>query len=439
MENVKDELGRRNFIRKSIAAGTGALLTSGIPFESFASQERPVRIGFVGVGGRGISMLRVALTQGVQVTAVCDIIEERVRRAQKIVEEAGQPTPKGYSQGPEDYKRLAQQTDMDAVYTATPIHLHTPVMLTAMSAGKYGGSEMPLCMTMDEAWELIETSTKTGMPCMLMENYCYMRNVQMVLNMVRQNVLGDLSHCEVGYQHDTRYVNMTAEGELLWRAKIKLAYDGNPYPTHAIGPAAQWLNINRGDRFDYLVSMSSRALGMKEYARQIAGADHPSAKLDYKLGDVNTTLIRTHKGITITLYYDTQTPRPVDFIWRVQGTGGIYSGTLDKLHLEGKSPSHQWEEASAYRDEYDHPSWKKYGDTIMKFGHGGSDYLCMLDFAKAVRNRTQVPIDVYDGVTWSAITDLTQRSVEKKSRPIDFPDFTKGQWLNWKPKGVEAI
>lgn len=438
MENFKDR-GRRSFIKNSIAAGAGAFFASGLPFETFASQERPGRMGFVGVGGRGTGMLRVALKQGIQVTAVCDIIEERVQRAQRIVEEAGQPKPKGYSLGPEDYKRMVQQNDLDAVYTATPIPLHAPVMLATMKAGKYGASEMPICATLDEAWELVETSEKTGMPCMLMENYCYMRNVQMVLNMVHQGALGDLTHCEVGYQHDTRYVNLSADGELLWRGKMKLEYNGNPYPTHAIGPAAQWLDINRGDRFDYLVSMSSRALGMKEYAKQIAGPDHPSAKLNYKLGDVNTTLIRTRNGITVTLYYDTQTPRPVDFIWRVQGTGGIYSGTLDKLHLEGKSPSHQWEDAGAYRDQYDHPSWKKYGETIMQFGHGGSDFLCMLDFVNAVRNRREVPIDIYDSVTWSVLMDLTQKSVEKKSRPVDIPDFTKGKWETRRPKPIETI
>ena len=149
MKDLKQNSGRRSFIRNTLAAGAGAMLASGLPLTSFAFQERPVRMGFVGVGGRGTGMLRVALTQGVRVTAVCDIIEERVQRAQRIVEEAGQPKPRGYHLGPEDYKRLCQQEDLDAVYTATPIHLHTPVMLAAMRAGKYGGSEMPLCMTMD--------------------------------------------------------------------------------------------------------------------------------------------------------------------------------------------------------------------------------------------------------------------------------------------------
>src|SRR5690606_8071952 len=172
-------------------------------------------------------------------------------------------------------------------------------------------------------------------------------------------VFGELSHCEVGYQHDTRYVSIDAKGNLLWRANDKLQHNGNRYPTHAIGPAAQWLDVNRGDRLEYLVSMSSRQVGMTAYAEEIAGPEHPHAKLPFKLGDVNTSLIRTHKGLSITLYYDTQTPRPVDFIWRVQGTKGIYSGTLNSVHLKDSSPPHQWEEAKKYIEEYNHPSWKK--------------------------------------------------------------------------------
>lgn len=431
---------RRTFLKKTVAAGAGIWAASAVAARPvFAAQQFPARLGFVGVGARGTSMLKVALRVGAKITAVCDLIPERVQRAQRLVEEAGQPQPKGYTLGPEDYKRLCAQQDLDAVYTATPFELHTPVMLAAMKGGKYAASEMPICNTIDQAWELVETSEKTGSPCMLMENYCYMRHSQMILNMVNQNALGELSHCEVGYQHDTRDVAFDAHGGLLWRGKNKLAYDGNPYPTHAIGPASQWLNINRGDRFEYLVSMSSRSLGLNAHAAEIAGKDHPSAKLKFKQGDVNTTLIKTNKGITITLYYDTQTPRPSDFIWRVQGTGGIYSGTLNKLHLHGRSPEHQWEDVSQYFDAFDHPNWKKYGETITKFGHGGSDYLCMLDFVKAVSERRQVPIDVYDAVTWSTITELAAQSVQRKSRPIDFPDFTKGKWATQKPKPVDAI
>lgn len=433
-----NSINRRSFIKKA------GLITSLAPALDFSyigqRKESKVKMGFVGVGGRGTSMLQVALNTGlVEVTAVCDIDPERVARAQRLVERAGQPTPEGFSLGPEDYKRLAAKKNLDAVYTATPIALHTPVMIAAMENGKYGGTEMPACISIEEGWQLIETSERTGMPCMLMENYCYMRDVQMVLNMVNLGLLGDISHCETGYQHDTRYVNIDAKGNLLWRANDKLQYNGNRYPTHAIGPAAQWININRGDRFEYMVSMSSKAAGMKSYAEKHFGKDHPSAKQPYKTGDVNTSLIRTANGVTLCLYYDTQTPRPVDFIWRVQGTKGIHSGTLNKVHLDDTSPAHAWEDADKYRDKYDHPNWKKYGDIAQSFGHGGSDFICMLDFVKAIQKKDPVPIDVYDAATWSCITELSGISVADRSRPVDFPDFTKGKWKTQKPRPVKEL
>jgi predicted dehydrogenase len=436
-------MDRRKFIQTTGSLGAGLLASkSGLKFSGSDQTEiKPVRLGFVGMGSRGIQMLRVALAlEGVEIRAVCDIVENRVERSQRMVEAAGQPRPQGYSRGPEDYKRLAEQEDLDGIFTATPWNLHTPVMVAAMKAGKYGGTEMPACNGMDQAWELVETSEKTGMPCMMLENYCYMRNVQMVLNMIDKGMFGELSHCEVGYQHDTRYVTISSEGELLWRAHERaLNNNGNRYPTHAIGPAAQWLDINRGDRFDFMVSMSSRSLGLNHYAAQMLGEDHPVANLKFKLGDVNTSLIRTHKGITVTLYYDPQTPRPIDFIWRAQGTKGIHSGTLDSVHFEDRSPEGQWESNDKYRPDYDHPSWKKHGDVALTHGHGGSDYLVLLDFVKAIRNRTDFPIDVYDSVTWSIITELSERSVNNRSRPVDFPDFTRGQWATRKPLPVEAI
>ncbi len=434
-----EHINRREFIKKA-GAGTGLLVsTTGLPLMSFA-ETKTVRLGFVGVGARGISMLRIALSiPGVQVVAVCDILEDRVARAQRMVEDAGQAKPEGYSRGPEDYKRLVEQKNIDAVYTATPWKLHTPVMIASMKAGKFGGTEMPACNGIDQAWELVETAERTGQSCMLMENYCYMKDVQMILNMVHQEAFGELSHCEVGYQHDTRYVSINAKGELLWRAEDKMQHNGNRYPTHALGPASQWLNINRGDKLDYLVSMSSRQVGMSHYASRIAGPDHPSAKTKFQLGDVNTTLIKTNQGITITLYYDTQTPRPVDFIWRIQGTKGIYSGTLNKIHLEDRSKPHQWEEVDKYLEEYNHPNWKKYEDFAKSHGHGGSDYLCMLDFVKAVRNQSEAPIDVYDAATWSVITELTEQSVNNKSQAVDVPDFTRGKWKSRKPAPIAAI
>ena len=434
MKGNKSELTRRRFVKTGLGAGLYVAAAGYGVSASGCAPDRPVRIGFVGVGGRGMGMLKVALAlEGVEITAVCDIVEEKVARAQRLVEAAGQPKPRGFT-GPVDYKKLAELDNLDAVYTATPIDLHTPVMLAALRAGKYGGTEMPACTQYDQASELVETSEKTGKPCMLMENYTYMRNVKMILVMNQLGMFGDLTHCECGYQHDARYAGFGPNGEMLWRA-LGGKINNNPYPTHAIGPIAQWLNINRGARFEYLVSMSSRAIGQNYYASKKFGPDHPAATMKYASGDVNTSLIQTSNGITVTLYYDTKNPRPADWIYRIQGTKGIYSGTLNKIYLEDLSPKpHEWEAIDTYQAKYDHPLWKKYGAIAESSGHGGGDYLCFRDFAEAIRNGTDTPIDVYDTATWSIITKLTEESVAGKSRPVDFPDYTRGKWQSRKPE-----
>lgn len=213
--------------------------------------------------------------------------------------------------------------------------------------------------------------------------------------------------------------------------------NANLYPTHPIGPISWWLDINRGDRFTYLVSMSSNSRGINDYVRKKFGADHPNAQRPYKLGDVNTTLIKTEKGLTVTLYHDTQLPRPYDLILRVEGTNGIYSGTLDKIYIDGRSPikanSPVWEDLDAHYAQYEHPVWKELGKTGKKYPHGPADFIELLQFVKAVRNQTQTPIDVYDTATWSVITPLTEQSVASRSAAVDFPDFTRGKWKTTKP------
>ena len=207
--------------------------------------------------------------------------------------------------------------------TATPWEWHTPVAIAAMKAGKYAATEVPAALTVEQCWDPQNTSEQTGMPCMMLENVCYFRNVLMVLNMVRQGVLGELLHCEAGYQHYVRGAQFGPSGDLTWRGVHASNDDGNQYPTHPIGPVAQWMNINRGDLFSYLVSMSTVSRGPHRYALETFGADHSSARKQFAQGDVNTTLIKTANGLTVTLYYNTQSPRPYDLIFRVQGTKGI--------------------------------------------------------------------------------------------------------------------
>ena len=281
-----------------------------------------------------------------------------------------------------------------------------------MKSGKYAASEVPAAVSLDQCWELVETSESTRMPCMMLENVNYFKNVMMVLMMVRQNLFGELLHCEAGYQHDVRFVKFDKKGNLLWRGKHSVTRNGNLYPTHPIGPIAWWLDINRGNRFTHLVSMSSQSAGLNHEITRKFGPDHPNAKMKYALGDINVTLIKTHNGPTVTLYHDTQSPRPYDLIFRVQGTEGIYSGTLNKIYIEGRSPKeHTWEDIGEYEKEFEHPMWKTLGPVAQNYGHGGGDYMEIHQFIKAVRNRTQTPEDVYDAATWSAISALSEKSV----------------------------
>lgn len=414
-----------------MAAAGGWAAASALP----AQEVEPVRVGLVGVGNRGSSLLRTMLRiPGVEIRAVGDINEERLAKAQQQATEAGREKPEGYSRGPEDFRRLVERKDLDAVINATPWHWHTPIAVAAMKAGKYAATEVPAATTLEECWELVETSEKTGKPCMMLENVCYFRNALAVLNMVQQGMLGEIVHCEGGYQHDVRTALIDEHGDLKWRGVYQTERRGNDYPTHPLGPIAWWTDIHRGDRFSYLTSMSSKARGMNTYVRKRSGADHANATRQFAKGDVNTSLIRTENGVTITLYYDTVLPRPYDLILRIQGTEGIYSGTLDKIYLEDRSPKpHEWESMDGYYERYDHPLWKALNERANGMGHGGADYLTLHQFLRAVRKGTQTPIDVWDSAAWSAIMPLSEMSVDARSAPVDFPDFTRGRWQERRP------
>lgn len=403
--------------------------------------DRPLRVGFIGTGSRGSGLLRTTLKlPGVLVPAVCDINETALSRAVSIVESAGQPRPEAYGRGVDDWKRLVARDDLDAVINAGPWQLHAPMSVATMRAGKYAATEVPAAVTVEQCWDMVNASEETGMPCMILENVCYFRNVLLVLNMIRKGMFGELIHCEGGYQHDVRGIFLSPggergpAGELTWRGLHAARNNGNFYPTHPIGPISWWLDINRGDRFSYLTSMSSKSRGLTRYAIKKFGPDSPGAKRSWALGDVNTTLIRTENGATITLYLDTVSPRPYDLILRVQGTQGIYSGTLDKFYFEGRSPKvDAWEDAEPYYREFEHPLWRDLSETASRHGHGGADYIEIHEFLKAVRNRAQTPIDVYDAASWSCLYPLTVQSVAARSQPVDIPDFTRGKWKTRKP------
>jgi predicted dehydrogenase len=443
--DYREGLGRRTFIKGISAAGLGlavSRLTMGLASAAESQTPAPasskrVKVGIVGVGGRGNDLLNILLSlSNNEVRAVCDIVPERAASAADKITKAGFPEPKLYMKGERDFERMCETEELDIVITATPVDWHVPVCVAAMKNGKHAATEVHATYLLDECWELVETAEKYKRQCAILENYCYFYNVLMVLKMVRSGLLGDLVHCESGYQHDVRYARFGSDGALLWRAKDMLTHNGNLYPTHAVGPVAQWMNINRGDRFDYLVSMSSKSSGMKVYAEQHFGKDHESTKHNYMQGDVNCTLIRTVNGLTITLYYDAQLPRPFDMIYRAQGTKGIYLGTLDKLYIEGKSRNDQWEPSSKYADQYEHPLWKELGKKATSYGHGGADYMMIYRLIDAIQKGGTVDMDVYDAASWSAISPLSEKSVANKSQAVDFPDFTRGKWKTNQPLGI---
>lgn len=443
---------RRDFLKLGVATGAG-LAFGGINLAGCASVSNrgtpakvapidTVRVGFVGVGGMGTNHVKNLLEiEGVQLRAVCDIVEEKVARIQKLTQKAGQPKPAGYSRGEYDFKRMCKNEELDLVYTATPWRWHVPVCVAAMKNGKHAATEVPAAVTFDECWQLVETAEKYNRHCVMMENCCYSRWMLMVLNMVRRGVLGELVHCEGGYLHDLRALKFSGKGEGLWRTEHSIKRDGNVYPTHGLGPIAQCANVNRGDRFDYLVSMSSKSRGLNLYAAKKFGPGHPLARKKYALGDVNSSLIRTVNGVSIILIHDCDTPRPYSRVDLVQGTKGIFRGYPERIiYIEGRTPKEHghgaWEPLENYADEYEHPLWKALSSRGEGRGHGGMDFIEDYRLIKALRTGTPTDMDVYDAASWSVVSALSERSVANKSRPVDFPDFTRGKWKSRPPLGI---
>ncbi len=435
---------RRDFLKATTLAGVGLSL---LPSDVFSKvNDTKIRLGFIGVGFRGQSHLELALHRNdVEIVAICDIQQPMIDMSLQMVSKASKPKPQVIMEGPYGYRKMLENKNIDAVIISTPWEWHTVMCIDSMNAKKYVGCEVITGMTIEECWELVHTSEKTGMPLMMLENVCYRRDVMAVMNMVRKGIFGELVHLQGGYQHDLRAVKFNdgkAEAgvgaefgekgfsEAQWRTQHSVNRNGELYPTHGIGPIAMMTDINRGNRFTQLVSYSSKARGLHEYVVKTAGDNHPNAKVNFKLGDVVTTMIRTAKDETILLQHDTNLPRPYSLGFRVQGTNGIWMDVNQSIYIEEKSKEpHHWEDAKEWLDKYDHPLWKKYGNDAAGAGHGGMDWFVLNAFVESVKRKINTPQDVYDAVTWSAITPLSESSIQMGGESVEFPDFTNGQWM----------
>ena len=424
------------------AAGTDAggarPTSSAAPEEPFAAPplER-VRIGFVGIGGMGsVHVQNLLDIEGVELTALCDIRPAHAERARQWVLEAGQPEPALYTRGETDFERMCAEEDLDLVYTATPWRWHVPVCVAAMENGKHAATEVPAAYTLEDCWRLVETAEAHGVHCAMMENVNYGRWEMMVFHMVRQGLFGEILHAEGGYLHDLRGIKFASEGEGLWRRDHAWTRNGNLYPTHGLGPIANCMDINRGDRFEYLVSMSGPSRGLQQYAREHFPADAPQRRETFALGDVNVSLIKTANGRTIYVSHDTNLPRPYSRIHLVQGTEGLFQGYPDRVYVQGRSPEHRWETAEDYLEEFKHPLWQELGDTGEGRGHGSMDYLEDHRLIKCLREGLPTDMNVYDAAALSAVCELSERSVAEGSQPVEFPDFTGGRWRSWPQLGI---
>ncbi len=405
------------------------------------SEGKTVKLGFVGLGGRGSYHLDAALAmENVEVPALCEIKDDRLQRAKGWVVESGRPEPRLYGRGETDFKRLCSEEELDCVICCTSWKWHTPVCLAANNSEKHAVSEVPICLTLDEAWSLVEAFEKTGKWSALALEQVLLESGDgiylTVLNMVRQGIFGDIIHAESGYVHDLRRVKFPGGSE-PWRLQHSIERNGNLYPDHPLNRIMPAMEINHGDRFDFVVSMSSRALALNQYAAATLGKDHPLATKEMAQGDYNATLLHTAGGKLVTLNFDTNTPHPRGF-YRLQGSRGVFfydrGVATPSIYLDGVTPrEHRWEDAKPYLDEHRHPLLKSYEPPARKRirGHGSGATRTPLTWhllIKALREEEPPYFDVYDSVTSSAVTALTEASVAARSRPIKFPDFTRGKW-----------
>ena len=466
------EIGRRGFIQSaawmSVALMAGECLggrlkvtgPSGAPMQGCALKPmKKVRVACIGVGSRGTSALRrLSQVPGTVVTAVADLFQDRIDKELDWLKKNGKPAPVLTVAGPEGYKRICESDAVDVIYNVTPWHMHAPIALYAMEHGKVALNEVPGALTIDECWQLVETSERTRMPCMMLENCCYGEEEMLMLNMVKQGVFGDIVHGEAGYIHDqralqygSRYHSLAGDpdagktGRPGWALDFYSKHSGNWYPTHGLGPVAKYMDINRGDNFDFLVSLDSRQANYHHYGREM----YADWRKDFKvrMGDMNLSLIKTKLGRSILLEHDVSSPRPYSRLNLISGTKGMAMSypelkvAFEEKTGDGKAHAYRDAEATeAIRRKYRHPFWQVAGEIAKKAGgHGGMDYIMDLRWSYCLQNGLPLDTDVYDLAAWSAMVELTEKSVDSGSRPADCPDFTRGAWRTAKPFTVDEI
>ncbi|MDR0892407.1 MAG: Gfo/Idh/MocA family oxidoreductase [Mediterranea sp.] len=399
-----------------------------------------VRVGFIGLGMRGPGAVsRWTKIPGTKIVALCDLRPECVEKSQAILTKAGLPKAAEYSGTEDAWKKLCQRKDIDLVYIATDWKHHAEMGVYAMEHGKNVAIEVPAAMTLDEIWKLIDTSERTRLHCMQLENCVYDFFELTSLNMAQKGLFGEVLHVEGSYIHNLE--DFWNEYWNNWRMDYNRQYRGDVYATHGIGPACQVLNIHRGDRMKTLVSMDTKAVNGPAFIKKTTGEEVK----DFQNGDQTSTLIRTEKGKTMLIQHNVMTPRPYSRMYQIVGTDGYASKypieeyCLRPSQVDSKEiPNHENlnahgsvspEVKAALMKQYKHPITKELEETAKKVGgHGGMDYIMDYRLVYCLRNGLPLDMDVYDLAEWCSMAELTRLSIENGSAPVEVPDFTRGHW-----------
>lgn len=399
-----------------------------------------VRVAFIGLGNRGSGAVkRMSYLEGVEIKALCDLQEEKTKKAKKLLK-GTKHNPDLYYDNPFAWKDICNRDDIDLIYIATPWEWHTPMAVYAMESGKHAAVEVPAAQTMEECWQLVETSERTKKHCMMLENCCYDFFELLTLNMARQGYFGEIIHGEGAYIHNLVDLNFSKTYyENQWRLIENAHRDGNLYPTHGLGPVCQAMNINRGDQMDYLTSLSSNDFTMQARAQELAKEDISFTEYAQNTfrGNMNTTMIKTKKGRSIMIQHDVSSPRPYSRIHLLSGTEGIARKWPGPAKI---AKGHSWVDQDTFQSlekQYMPEIVEKVGDMAKKVGgHGGMDFMMDWRLIDCLRNGLPLDQDVYDAALWSAVGLLSEKSVANRSASIDVPDFTNGNWQTNKPVDI---
>ena len=460
-------LDRRNFLKKSTFTGAALALGGLFQPKAQAREARPsygqylggftapplekIRAAFIGVGHRGKSHVKLfASLPHTEIVGISDLLEENVKLAAKGYQEAAAqaPTeePRLYFGDENRWRTMLEEVKPDVVFISTNWLNHAPMAIASMEAGAHAFVEVPLATTLDDLWNIVDTAERTKKHCMMMENVNYARDELMFLNMVRQGVVGELLHGEAAYIHELRWqMEEVEKGTGSWRTFHYARRNGNLYPTHGLGPVAQYMNLaRRDDTFSSLVSFSTPAVGRKAYAEEHYPPDHQWNQLTYRGGDLNTSIIKTALGRTIMVQWDETSPRPYSRHNLIQGTKGILAGFPTRVALDGgvagiTENHHSWaqgEQLEILYEQYDHPMYQRLAEATKDSGHGGMDGMMMYRIVECLQQGQPLDQNVYEGAFWSAVSPLSERSVAQGGSPQVFPDFTRGRWQETEPLGI---